>query len=210
MPIIQQHNILNGCQVLVWQIDESIKELEKKLIATPLEWSEFANISHPQKQLEWLSGRTALQTLVQQQDIPYEGTFKDEAGKPHLAHHKGYISITNTSKYVAAVFHKTALVGIDMEKINEKLFRIAHKFLSAAELSFAANQLTLLADYWCAKEAIYKLQGKKKVSFKNHIFIPPFNENHPFFEGQLNFESITDTYQLFKFSIEDFSGVVAV
>ena len=210
MPTTQQYSILNGCEILIWQISESIDTLKTNLIATPLEWDEFMNISHPQKQAEWLAGRLALQTLIHQQGIVYEGTYKDEAGKPHLIHHKGYISITNTNKYVAAVFHTLKLVGIDMEKMSDKLIRISHKFLSESELSYAKDNVEILAAYWCAKEAIYKLQGKKKVSFKDHIHIPDFDKTHQFFKGQLNFEKQNETYQLFQFEIEDFYGVVAV
>ena len=210
MPSVQQYSVLNGCEVLIWQISESIDTLKTNLIATKLEWDEFTNISHPQKQAEWLAGRLALQTLIQRQGIIYEGTYKDEAGKPHLIHHKGYVSITNTNKYVAAVFHTSKLVGIDMEKMSDKLIRISHKFLSESELNYARDSIEILAAYWCAKEAIYKLQGKRKVSFKDHIHIPDFDKTYQFFEGQLNFEQQNETYQLFQFEIEDFYGVVAV
>jgi len=39
--------------------------------------------------------------------------------------------------------------------------------------------------YWCAKEAIYKLYGKKKISFKNSIYIKPFNHFQTLIQGEL-------------------------
>jgi phosphopantetheine--protein transferase-like protein len=67
-------------------------------------------------------------------------------------------------------------VGIDFELIKDKIERVARKFMSPAELTFIdqGKHTEHLYACWCAKEAIYKLQGKRNVSFLNNIHIAPF------------------------------------
>lgn len=74
--------------------------LLQNVVAKAEEWDEFKTISHPQKQLEWLTGRYVMQLLVESKGLPYEGMVKDEYGKPHLRHRIAEISITHTVKYV--------------------------------------------------------------------------------------------------------------
>jgi phosphopantetheinyl transferase len=61
--------------------------------------------------------------------------------------------------------------------IKDKIERIANKFLSAKELEFIQEQERIEQLYvcWCAKEAIYKLHGKKNVSFVENIDLKPFH-----------------------------------
>ncbi len=206
MPIIKQYNLANGCHAIVWQITETLDWLQNNLIATEEEWRFFETISHPQKQLEWLAGRKALQTLAAQLNLTYKGTFKDDFGKPYLIDNQVHISLTNTAKFVAVALHFEQPVGIDMEKISPKLQIIAHKFLSETEFHSSQKDLLRLAFCWCSKEAIYKLFGQKKVSFKDHIFIPT-QQNEV---GVLEINNVARSYSLFQFQIEDFYGVVAV
>ena len=70
-------------------------------------------------------------------------------------------------------------VGIDIEIVKSKIERVARKFLQDEELNFIDpdNRIEHLYICWCAKEAIYKLQGKRNVSFKDHIHLHPFSHS---------------------------------
>jgi hypothetical protein len=46
--------------------------------------------------------------------------------------------------------------------------------LSPTELQDAGNNLTKHCVYWCAKEALYKIDGKKGLHFSNQLNIEPF------------------------------------
>ena len=62
-----------------------------------------------------------------------------------------------------------------IEKINPKIERIRSRFLSDQELGEKQEySLEKLHVYWGAKEALYKFWGKKELSFKENIFIDPF------------------------------------
>lgn len=175
MPVFPSDNIQTRSSLLIWKLEESVDELFA-LLPKFADQSELDTISHPQKKKEWMASRILLKRLAHDAGIPYKGTFKDHHGKPFLAGSTAAISITNTASYVAAVLHPTAPVGIDMELVTDKLIRASQKFLSGEELRHAGTNLQLLAAYWCAKEAMFKLNGRATVSFRSAIHIQPFAE----------------------------------
>ena len=185
MPLVHSEKIEETSTLLLWKLTESESELHESL-GFSYNLDDLESISHPQKRREWLASRLLIKILAEQFGISYEGTHKDKHGKAFLVNNASHISITHTSEYVAAVINASAAVGIDMEKADLKLQRTAGKFLSAPEFAHASNQLEVLCIYWCAKEALYKLYGKKKISFKNSIFIRPFNKFDTTIEGILS------------------------
>ena len=85
--------------------------------------------------------------------------------------------------------------AIDIELIKDKIERIANKFLSAKELEFIQEQERIEQLYvcWCAKEAIYKLHGKKNVSFVENIDLKPFH-----YSGNGSFSANLDVGSIHK------------
>ena len=71
------------------------------------------------------------------------------------------------------------VVGIDIEAIHPKVLRVKDKFLAAAEQQAAGEDLTKTLIYWCTKETLYKLYGRKHILFKEHLKVQPFNGQHP-------------------------------
>ena len=184
MPLYLSERLPDHCQLLVWKLEESEEELHQ-LLPPQHDNSELQLISHPQKKREWLASRIIIMKLAEFTAIPYEGVWKDEHGKPFLIGGSSFISITHTLDFVAGTIHRFSPVGIDMEQKNEKLIRISSKFLSGQELAFANNHIGTLCALWCAKEAMFKLNGRKNVSFKMNISITPvLNESAPL-KGQL-------------------------
>ena len=84
-----------------------------------------------------------------------------------------------------------------MEKLDEKLRRTAKKYLSDTEFIHADSDLAALGIYWCAKEALYKLYGKKKISFKNSIYIKEFTKDENQVSGILTDEEITVSSRIY-------------
>jgi 4'-phosphopantetheinyl transferase len=187
MPLVHSEKIEETSTLLLWELTETESELHESL-GFWYNLVDLDSISHPQKRREWMASRILIKILVEQFGLNYEGTHKDEHGKAFLVNNASHISITHTFDYVAAVINATAPVGIDMEKTDLKLQRTAGKFLSFPEFDHAGNQLEVLCMYWCAKEALYKRYGKKKISFKKSIFIKPFNKFQQTIEGILSDE----------------------
>lgn len=125
------------------------------------------------RELQWSSSRQALSAL----NIDVTQVEKDEFGKPHSAD-DFQISISHCKSFSAAIKSKKE-VGIDIEEITPRIERIASKFLNETDEKFVQqnNRLQALYLVWCAKEALYKLYGKKAVDFKKHIVVEPFLMN---------------------------------
>jgi phosphopantetheinyl transferase len=92
---------------------------------------------------------------------------KNENNKPtlYIDHEKYFISISHSYEYVGIMFSKTHEVGLDIERVDDRIHRVSNKFLNDNEQLFAESKLikTLI---WSAKESMYKWYGKKELDFK--------------------------------------------
>lgn len=189
MPLVHSEKIEDSSTLLLWKLTETEAELQTAL-GNGFNQEELDKISHPQKKREWLASRMLIKTLAEQFGINYVGIHKDEHGKAFLIDNDSHISITHTAEFVAVAINPAAAVGIDMEKTDPKLQRTSKKYLSPPEYDHAQDEMDRLCMYWCAKEALYKLYGKKKISFRDSIFISPFQNVDILLRGQLTDEDL--------------------
>lgn len=152
----------------------------------------FANISHPEKKREWATARMAIHDALEALHIPYPGFFKDEHGKSHSMNGQGYVSLTHTPGFAAAIFHREQAVGIDMDLIREKILRIGFRFLDPAELDFLEKDPAHYTMAWSAKESIFKCQGRKGVSFRDNILLDPFTPSATRIKGRIRGTEFAD------------------
>ena len=209
MPVSLEKKYENNISLAIWQITESHDELQAMLPSEILTDAELASISHPQKQIEFFCSRLVIKHLANSLDVKYLGIKKDEHGKPYLAGSKWQISITHTSKYVAAVMHPSESLGVDMEKPSEKIRRIAHKFLSETERTEAEDDIEKLCVYWSAKEALYKLYGRRKVIFNENLYVFPFLKQQVKILSRLKINNIDEEYSIYIEKIDGYILVVA-
>lgn len=161
----------------IWKIEESAEELYNQLQLKEHESSFLETLNKGKRNLHWLSTRVLLRTMLNTDE--YIDCRIDEHGKPYLESLPYQISLSHSFDYAAVIISKTKAVGIDIELIKNKIERIAGKFLNKSEIKFIdnANSIEHMYVCWCAKEAIYKLQGKRNVSFLDHIFLESFAYN---------------------------------
>jgi phosphopantetheinyl transferase len=126
---------------------------------------------HPKKKFEFLASRLLVEKTCGEMNIPYHGLVKDEYGKPHLKNSKHQVSITHNYPYVACSIHSSSACGIDIEFPRQQLIKIKHKFLNTHELAYCGEDLNKLCQYWSAKEALYKIYGRKQVLFSEHLSV---------------------------------------
>jgi 4'-phosphopantetheinyl transferase len=196
MPLVHSEMIEETCTLLLWRLTETELEL-REMLGSGYITEELNAITHPQKVREWLASRLLIKTLAEQFGIAYVGLHKDEHGKAFLINNTSHISITHTFEFVAVALNPFAAVGIDMEKCDEKLQRTSSKYLSAAEYAHAANEIFVLCMYWCAKEALYKMYGKKKISFKDSIRINPFSRLTEILDGNLTDDTLVVSSRIY-------------
>lgn len=184
------------CTVILSPITQDELTLRSYLPLTGSEENELAGISHPEQRVEWLACRLAVRQLVEAQGWTYAGLIKDEFGKPHLPRQSAHISLSHTSGWAAAVLHRSRPVGIDIEPLRDKFTRVVPRILSAPEIAHAAGDPGRLAVYWCAKESLYKLYGKRQLTFRQHLHVDPFADGAELLTGHVRLPDHQETLQI--------------
>lgn len=175
LPLLFTESFAKTGLLGLWEIIEDAAELSRSFRGSAADLAE--GISHPQKKLEFLASRVLMQTMAEAAGLRYAGLAKNDFGKPSLVNHPGWqLSLTHSRRHAAAVLHPSQPVGIDLEAPAEALRRVAPRILSPTELAQADGNLRRLAVYWTAKEALYKLYGKRGIFFSTQLFIEPFGD----------------------------------
>jgi phosphopantetheinyl transferase len=156
----------------VWRIEEDEQTLAT--LVAPFEQI-TETITHPAKRLEWLAGRVLVKLLMQKLELNFKGVVKNEFGKPFPAGSSFQLALSHSYPYVAALMDENTSVGIDLEQPKSKLLKIAPRVLDADELADAGNDLVKHCIYWCAKETLIKVYGKKDLTFAENLKINSFN-----------------------------------
>ena len=176
MPIHELHHLSSKQAYLIWDIQESEAELFNKLNPSLTEIQLYNQFKHLKRRLEWLATRLAYQLLCHEMNISYSSILKDINGRPYPANQKAYVSLSHSFPYVVAAISVDIPVGIDIQIPNMKLQLIQKKYLSKSEMVDASQDVEKLSVYWCTKEAIYKVHGKKTLSLQA-ITIKPFEKS---------------------------------
>lgn len=169
MPLIKTLNPHNYIFIGVWVISETLEELTS--ISNDDMIAESEEIKHPQKKLEFLASRKVLEEMCSLQEVLDVQIFKNLHGKPFFKTSDWHFSISHTEKYAVCAISKYNPIGVDVEKIQDKFGIIAQKFLTELELKICAMEVEKIAERWCIKEAAYKWNGEKGLSFKDEIMI---------------------------------------
>lgn len=158
----------------IWKIEEAESELLPLLSLDTNELRELESIRAPQSRLRWMASRLALKSVFDEwKPIDIQ---KDIHGKPFFGMLDGHFSLSHSGEFATCLYHPEKQVGLDIEFIKSKVMNISRKFMKDEELSCIPeeNKIESLYVCWCAKEAIYKWQGKRGLSMRDKITIHPF------------------------------------
>jgi len=133
---------------------------------------------HPGRRLQQLATRFLLKQL--NHDFPIDTIVINESGKPFLPGQELQFNLTHTTDLAAAIISDLKAVGIDAEKIDQRVLKIEHKFLNSEERKSLTSlteieKISRLTLYWTIKEAVYKWWGRGAIDFANDILIEPSN-----------------------------------
>jgi len=209
MPQVSTHLVTTNCILIRWQITESEIDLAPQLVLSEEEQIDLGGIAHAGQRVEWLACRVALKTLVEAHRCHYKGLWKDAYGKPYLRGLPGHISLSHTPGWATAVWHKSQPVGLDVEPIRDQFTRVVPRVLSASEIAHANGQPDRLAVYWCAKEALYKLYGKRQLTFREHLLVDPFPGGATQLTGHVRLPDHNETLTLYCLYLEPGLVIVA-
>ena len=169
MPIIDDVSLLPKTRVVIWEINESVKDLKSKIVLSNDSLKLLNQKKSEIHKKQFLAIRNIFNFLcIDEKDLRYV-----KSGKPILLK-KNKISISHSGNYAALIISENN-VGIDIEIITDKILKLKSKFLET-ELNYPLelNMETSLV-YWNIKESIYKAVDKNGVDFKKNILVPPLN-----------------------------------
>jgi 4'-phosphopantetheinyl transferase len=195
----------------IWEITESTEVLYRQARLTPFEQDFYKQLKSPLRQKHWLSYRLILPHFMEKEAV--SGIAYDEFGKPYLENGAGQISVAHSGKYATLIISKTKRVGIDIEAIQPKIVKLTHKFLTKEEMEykFTSRAIESLCVIWCAKEALYKLQGGRGLVFSEHIHINNFTfTGNGHLTGYVIREHKRSQYHLFYESLDEYILVYTI
>jgi 4'-phosphopantetheinyl transferase len=168
MPLYKLEKISSQRVIAVWLITESLSEILNiaSVYIQGVKIPEY--IHHPDKKIEWLASRLALKFCCDLMNIPYHGTYRTDTGQPLLVGNKAHISVSHSVEFAAIILDTDRKVGIDIEKISDKVEKVANKYLQDDERESTFERLTLK---WSIKEAVYKVSDHNQLSLKDDIQI---------------------------------------
>jgi 4'-phosphopantetheinyl transferase len=179
MAIAYRQRVDDDTEFALWKIEEKAEDLYSQLQLDEQEKAYVEQLSNGKRHLHWLGTRVLLRKMLITND--YIDCKVDEHGKPYLVTLPYHISLSHSFDYAAVMISKRNPVGIDIELVKNKVERIAHKFMRPQELAFISesHKIEQLYACWCAKEAVYKCNGEKEVSFVDNILLEPFDFQSP-------------------------------
>lgn len=172
MPLIHRIYPDKTSIIAIWRMEESLETLMEAVAIKPSEEEKFSSLIHPNRKREFLSVRLCLKEITGREDLCIS---YNELSKPDI---KGeyFISISHSGDYVVVYLNEKYEVGIDIESINERVKRIASRFLSPEEKQRIPEEKETewLNLHWSAKETLYKVYAKKRLTFSTQMEIEAF------------------------------------
>jgi len=151
----------------------------------------------PRKRSEWLASRELLYQIAGLPDRVR--CLYDDFGKPYLDGSQKHISVSHSELWCAAMISDLSC-GVDIQIYSDTVRRIANRFLTPDDLldiEKAENTIEYLHLLWGAKECLYKAYGKKKLGFREHIFISSLNTETGQGFGEILYEGIHLSYDIY-------------
>jgi len=135
-----------------------------KLTSLELErYHEFKNIK---RKREFVATR-----LLRHDTLGFEHIHYDANGAPFIKG-EGFISISHSGKMVGLAINKSHSIGLDLEFPRDTILKIKKKFVSEKEMEiFDTEDPDTVTKIWSAKEALYKLAGRKQILFIEELHL---------------------------------------
>jgi phosphopantetheinyl transferase len=176
MPQIFSNNLNPSGNLLLWRAEEESVWFKEQLNVVPELWEEYESLANEAIRYRWLASRYAVQQVSRQSPL---NLIKETSGKPILLESENHISLSHCDGYVAAI-HGDNPVGIDVERVSQRVQKIKNYFLRDEELGLLGEENEALILAWSAKESIFKWYGKQNLGYKSQLFIRSID-----FQGQV-------------------------
>lgn len=128
----------------------------------------------------------------------------NDVGAPIVDTADRWISVAHGGESVAVAIADKP-VGVDIESISRDFERVAPRYMTEAEIALSDDK-RWACFVWCAKEAMYKLYGRRGVELRGELKVDSFDS-----ESMTLYGGMADMAQaVVKISLYDDDIVVAV
>jgi len=173
MPIIETIKINKHSNLFIWSISETEVELNKLTILNTTERDKYNSFKSESRRKEYLATRAMCQQILGK-EVFIEN---DKHGKPYLINSNFKISISHSKNIAGIIISRYNELSLDIEYLSNRVENIAKKFLSQKELGNISKDKRIihLYLYWCTKECLIKLYGKKNIHLIDELFVQDFD-----------------------------------
>lgn len=201
------HHTFEGGGIAIWHIAETADTLYALLATTKYD-TQLAGKKNEARRAEWLAVRLLVKELFgSEAEVAYHPTgrpYLKSGGRggcgnsrvilnvaKNLAvfhaqddrgadYQKIHICISHTRDYAAVAYSTAGPIGLDIERISDRVERIAHRFTSTDEAAYIdthgqQDRPMYHLINWSAKETLYKLLDDTRMAdFKAAFHIAPY------------------------------------
>ena len=174
MPLFREIQLDAETKLGIWEIKEEASDLKWELRWGQEDIKQFAAFANAhQRGMHWLASRVLLRRMLNTDKFIDLG--RDEDGKPVLNNFPQKLSISHSGDRVAVMLSNREC-GADIELMKPNVEIVAKKFISEEEWNCLGVDMRQEQIYifWCAKEALYKMYGKRKIDFRKNLYLFPF------------------------------------
>ena len=164
MPILDKDISIDN-HVTIWKITESWTELFELFENDDEINTLIQNFKSEFKKKQFLASRFLLKM-----EFGDWKTLQNLYGKPQPINNSTEISITH-DRGMVGIIKSLNPCGIDIQEITPKVIRVKSKFINKNDIYFFSKKEKDLTVLWCAKEALYKINGNPNIFFKEHMII---------------------------------------
>ena len=145
---------------------ESFSPLDYSNYLSSTEQEQLFSFKSESRRMEYVASRILRHRIFGFQHIRY-----NQNGAPYIEG-KGFISISHCHNIAGIAINKDFKVGLDLEAPRENIHELKHKFLSEHEKQvFDTTNKLEVTKIWSAKEALYKMAGRKKIIFSTELLL---------------------------------------
>lgn len=165
---------------------------------TSLEIERFYSFKNIKRKREFVATR-----ILRHNNLGFEHIHYNSNGAPYI-NNEGFISISHSANMVGLAINKVHSVGLDLEVPRDRILSIKSKFVSEREMKlFDTDDASIVTRLWSAKEALYKLAGRKQILFIEELHIS-MNENNDWIGTIIN----PDHQLCVKLDIFEHEGII--
>ncbi len=154
----------------MWHITETEESLLSLLANQAYHVEQLEARQHPKRRVEYLATRLLIQEMYPEASTQITYLLN---GRPVLPDGMGFISLSHTAGYAAAIVHPSQAVAIDIEQQGPKAARLSERFVREDERQYiaATQQEQVSTLVWSAKESLFKIAQKQDIDFKEHLHL---------------------------------------